>query len=103
MAANASEKIIAILAGLAVFWTAIAFVLPFAVPIDESLPGPDAAGAQQALFFGPLFLVVLTAAAMTVLTAILFRYLRRRYRVLGFSPLLLVVLGFLLMETAALW
>jgi hypothetical protein len=100
---NASETVVALLFCACAALTALAVALPCVVPIPDSLSGPDAAGALQALFFVPLLLLLAVALAMAVVTGVLYRHLRTRYRLLGFSPVLLTVLAFVLIEVSAMW
>ncbi|MGA1790189.1 MAG: hypothetical protein ACMUIM_01785 [bacterium] len=97
-AINISEKCISIIFWMAVFLVAAAFILPFVVPIDKSLPGPDAAGAMAILFFGPMFVVFWLGVAMAVITAIRFKHIRKGYRIMGFSPIGVVALGYVVLE-----
>lgn len=78
----------------ALFLVAVAFALPFVIPIDERLPGPDAAGVIQALFFGPLLLVFMIGVAMSTLTVASFRDLSWKYRLMGMCPIFVLAVLF---------
>jgi len=95
---NKSEYYINILFRISVCLVAIAIILPFVVPINSNLPGPDAAGAMASLFFALLLSVLLLGILMAIVAAIRFTHLRKKYRIMGFAVISLVAIGFVFLE-----
>lgn len=80
-----SERWIRMLVWIAMGFWAVAFALPVVMSIGPRLPGSDAAGARQALFFGPGLLAWLIGFAMTVFPVVRFKQIGLKHRIMGLA------------------
>ena len=92
---NIAESLILIL-----FWFATGFIITgFVLPFTANTSSPDGGLGIAMLFVGPMVMALFFGIGMALISLIRFRHIRKKYRIIGFSIITFIALGFIFLET----